>query len=203
MKTNNEKVLRYLAGLMDKNERMIFEDELLKSAELKEKLTEARERLMKLKVDVGEEPGERYFNNLLPRVRRKIEKKSKSRFAEKIYYLVPYGAAAVIGLLFLFKPAHKFDYEYKDLAGKVVNNMMDKDIATKYFDEFDTEPVYLETSNNDNSLVALIPSNLDVNNDAASKILTGTVLDEYGTLYDYSDDQLKTIAANLDKLNIK
>ncbi len=203
MKTNNENVLKYLADLMDANEKMKFEEELANSSELKSQLANVREQFYSMKID-ADVLDERYFSNLLPRVHQRMEeKKSKSQFAEKVYYFVPYLAAAVVALLFLFKPTYNFDYEYKDLAGKVVNNMTDQDVATKYFDESDTEPVYLETTSNDNSLSSLIPTSLDVNNEDASKILNGTVLDEYGTLYGYSDDQLKTIAANLDKLNIK
>lgn len=203
MKTNSENVLKYLADLMDANEKMKFEEELANSSELQSQLANVREQFYNMKLD-ADILDERYFSNLLPRVHQRMEeKKSRSQFAEKVYYLVPYLAAAVVALLVLFKPTYNFDYEYKDLAGKVVNNMTDQDVATKYFDESDTEPVYLETTSNDNSLSSLIPTSLDVNSEDASKILNGTVLDEYGTLYGYSDDQLKTIAANLDKLNIK
>ena len=203
MKTNNENVLKYLADVMDENDRIKFEEELANSSELQSRLANVREQFYSMRLD-ADILDERYFSNLLPRVHQRMEeKKSKSQFAEKVYYFVPYLAAAVVALLFLFKPTYNFDNEYKDLAGKVVNNMTDQDVATKYFDESDTEPVYLETTSNDNSLSSLIPTSLDVNSEDASKILNGTVLDEYGTLYGYSDDQLKTIADNLDKLNIK
>ena len=203
MKTNNENVLKYLADVMDENDRIKFEEELTNSSELQSRLANVREQFYSMRLD-ADILDERYFSNLLPRVHQRMEvKKSKSQFAEKVYYFVPYLAAAVVALLFLFKPTYNFDNEYKDLAGKVVNNMTDQDVATKYFDESDTEPVYLETTSNDNSLSSLIPTSLDVNSEDASKILNGTVLDEYGTLYGYSDDQLKTIADNLDKLNIK
>lgn len=203
MKTNNENILKYLSDLMEEGERKIFEAELSKSTELKEKLTETRERLMNMKVYAESTLDERYFGNLLPRVHQKLKKERKPQFAEIIYYFVPYTAAAIIGLLFLFKPTNNFDSEYKDLAGKVVNNITDRDVATKYFDETDIGHVYAEHANSNNSLSSLIPANLNVNDESASKILNGTVMDEYASLYGYSDDELKTIAANLDKLNIK
>lgn len=202
MKTNNEILLKYLADALDENEKTAFESKLSKSNELQGRLFRLKNQIDDLNVG-AEILDERYFSNLLPKVRERLEKKGKSKLAGKIYYLVPYTAAAIIGLLFLFKPTYNFDNEYKDLAGKVVNNMTDKDVATKYFDEIDSDPVALETTGDDNSLASILPTNIDVNNESASQILNGTVLDEYGTLYGYSDDQLKTIAANLDKLNIK
>ncbi len=202
MKMSKEKILRYLADDMGESEKMIFEEELLKSPNLKNQLADIRNGFYNLKAD-AEMLDERYFNNLLPSVRQRFITKRKPVFVKRIYYLVPYTGAAIIGLLFLFKPTYNFDYEYKDLAGKVVNNMTDKDVATKFFDELDSESVYPETADDNNSLSSLIPSNLDVNSETTSRILEGTVIDEYGNLYSYSNEQLKTIAANLDKFNIK
>ncbi len=203
MKTNDEKILKYLADMLDENETNDFEKEIVESYELKTRLENFQNRLYDLKVNSAS-LDERYFSNLLPKVHQKLDTEAKSRSVGIIYHLVPYVAAGINGLMFLFNPAHNFDSEYKDLAVKVVNNMSDQDVARKYFDELDAEPSLLEsTNNNDDSFGTLVPSNMEVNSEAASKILNGTVIDEYSTLYNYSDDQLKVIAANLNKLNIK
>lgn len=202
MKTNDEKIFKYLADMLDENEKSDFEKEILKSSKLKTKLKNIQNQLYSLQVDANS-LDERYFNNLLPRVRQQLDAKSNTHIGKKIYYLVPYIAAVIVGLLFLFRPTYNFDNVYKDLANKVVNSMTDQDVASKYFEELDTEPAFLVTTNNDDAFGTLVPSNLEVNNEDASNIINVTGLDEYSAMYNYSDDQLKVIAANLNKLNIK
>ena len=202
MKTIDEKKLRYIADIMDENEKKNFEKQILNSYELKSELENMQNRLSSLKVDPAL-LDEKYFANMLPKLHQKLEAEGKSYFAEKIYYLVPYVAAGIIGLIFLFKPTNNFDFGYKDLADKVVNHITDQDVAKKYFDEIDTEPSLLETPNNDDSFGVIVPSNLDFNGEDASKILNISVSDEYSTLNNYTDDQLEEIASDLNKLNIK
>lgn len=78
MKTNKEKILKYLSGLMEGAEKEIFERELDSSEEMNAEFNKQKKLLSDFK-ELGEvEVNETYFVNLLPRVNEKTKYKGKA-----------------------------------------------------------------------------------------------------------------------------
>ncbi|MGE5354256.1 MAG: hypothetical protein ACM3P0_19375 [Acidobacteriota bacterium] len=102
MKTNDE-ILKYLAGLLSEEEKRAFELEVEKSPLLKKELEKKASVLSGIKALGQTETGSHYFENLLPKVRRKLEaRKGKAfRFYPRLAYVIP--VLAVIAT-FIFKP---------------------------------------------------------------------------------------------------
>ena len=75
MKTNEEKILKYLSGLLGENERTDFEKELSLSKELHDEFMYLKSRIDFLKLDHEIPLDERYFANMLPLMRKRMEKR--------------------------------------------------------------------------------------------------------------------------------
>ncbi len=79
---NKEKILRYLAGEMNKPEREQFESEERRSGELNEDLDAAVDLITQIKNLSDIEVNETYFSSLVPKIRNRIEKSEKRK---KVY----------------------------------------------------------------------------------------------------------------------
>ncbi len=202
MKNNEEKILRYLSEMMTEKERAEFENQVSVLPELKEEFDAINGKLSEFKLTDGL-LDERYFAALLPKVRLRAEKLNGSSFLKKIYYLVPTAAAALVGVMFLFKPAYTFDTHYKQLANQVVNNFSDQEVSRKYFDETDCDPAVMEVTDDSNDLSSLVPSSVELNDEIASKYLNGSVVEDYSALHGLSDTELQQIADNLNSIKVK
>ena len=202
MKTNEDKILRYLSELMTEDERAEFEKEISVSSALKEEFDSINQTLADLKFPEAD-IDERYFVGLLPNVRSKLHRLTEPSFLKKIYYLVPTFATAIVGLMFLFKPVYNFDYHYQQLANQVVNNLSDQEVSRKFLDENDTDPITIDPSDNDNDLSSLVPSSVELNDEIASKYLNSSVIEDYTTIHGLSENELQHIADNLNSINVK
>ena len=202
MKTNEEKILQYLSELMTEEERIQFEKELISSVSLNEEFNKVKGTLTDLNL-AAEGLDERYFASLLPKIKAKAEKLSEPSFLKKIYYMVPTFAAAIVGLMFLFRPTYNFDTHYKQLANQVVNNLSDQEVSQKYLDETDTDPVTLEAADDNNDLSSLVPSSVELNDEIAAQYLNGSVVEDYSTFHGLTDSELQQIADNLNSIKVK
>ena len=138
MKTNEEKVLKYISGQLTKEELIIFEDELKKTDELKKDYDNIKLQIDDLSIRKELETNEIYFANLLPNFHQRMDKKKKFRKFRSIYYLVPTATAIVVLFLFLLNTKTINDTGYKDLAKEVVNNLSDHEVSDKYLTELET-----------------------------------------------------------------
>jgi len=202
MKTNKDKILKYLSGLMTDDERIKFEEEISASPGVKEELNRIKMALADFNIseDILDE---RYFAGLIPKVRRKLDKLTEPSSLRKLYYLVPTVTAAVIGGIFLFRPTTDFETHYKELANQVVNNFSDQEVSRKYFDETDVDPSTLEAVIEDDNTSALVPTGVELNDEIASKYLNGSVVEDYSTLRGLSENELQQIADNLNSIKVK
>ncbi|MDP4192552.1 MAG: hypothetical protein Q8858_13380 [Bacteroidota bacterium] len=101
MKTN-EDILRYLSGLMSEVEKEKFELELNHSEVLKKEFEKQISLLNKAKVlEEDLSANSPYFNNLLPRVRQRMEKKKRFGLYPRFAFALP--IAAVIAY-FIINP---------------------------------------------------------------------------------------------------
>ncbi len=95
MKRNDE-ILRYLSDLMSEGEKNKFESELSSSEELRAEFELLKSRLDGLKNDSEISSDSPYFQNLLPRVRVRIEKKKKLKWVPRLAYIVPTATAVIL-----------------------------------------------------------------------------------------------------------
>ncbi len=197
MKTNEEKILKYISGQLTKEELFVFEEDLKKSDQLKKDYDNIKLQLDDLSIGSELETNEIYFTNLLPKVYQKIDKKKKFWKFGPIYYLVPTVSAVVVLFLFLFNNKTTNDTGYKDLANEVVNNISDQEVSDKYLVELETDPAnYLSNQNND-ELSIQIPSDLEVNSDSYTRLIGNPLANEFSTLRNLSDNDLETIYEKL------
>ncbi len=198
MKTNNEKILKYISGQLTQKELIIFEEELKKSDQLKTNYDNIKLQLDDLSKGQEFESNEIYFGNLLPRVYQRINKKKKFRKFGGIYYLVPTASAVVVLFLFLLNTKTNYDTGYKDLANEVVNNLSDQEVSDKYLTELEIDPTEYVLNQNNDELNVQIPSELELNNDSYTRLIGNPLANEYSTLRNLSENDLETV---FEKLN--
>jgi len=107
MKKNDE-ILKYLSGMMNDTEKSDFENKMSASADLQNDFAKLNNKLAEIcsLKDIKEDSP--YFQNLLPRVRQKIEKRAIRKLYPQFAYLLP-TAAAVFLILFntvKYAPSH-------------------------------------------------------------------------------------------------
>jgi hypothetical protein len=203
MKKNEEKIVSYLSGMMTDDERLIFEGELSKSEELKKDFDDMKISLNELSASNQIELNETYFINLLPRVRERLEVKKKHWLIRNFYYLVPTVAATIVLFMFIFNSKTNFEMNYKEVANEVVNNISDKEVSEKYLAELEVDPSNSLSEENSADLTVQIPSEVEVNKEAISKLIDNSDHDTYSTLNNLSDTQLEKIYNELKSKNSK
>ena len=197
MKTNNERILYYISDRLNREERILFEEELKKSGKLRTEFDHIKFQLDSLSRGKEFETDETYFTNLLPKVYQRIDKQKKFRKFGGIYYLVPTATAVVVLFLFLLNTKPNYDTCYKDLAAEVVNNLSDQEVSEKYLTELEIDPAdYILEQNND-ELSVKIPSDLELNNDSYTRLIDNPLADEYSTLRNLSENELETVYEKL------
>ncbi len=197
MKTNEEKILKYISGQLTKEELFVFEEELKRSDHLKKDYDNIKLQLNDLSKIKNAETNEIYFTNLLPKVYQKIDKKKKFRKFESIYYLVPTVSAVVVLFLFLINTKTNNDTGYKDLANEVVNNISDQEVSDKYLTELETDPENYVSNQNNDELSVQIPSDLELNSDSYTRLIGNPLANEFSTLRNLSDNDLETVYEKL------
>jgi len=197
MKTNKEKILKYISGQLTQEEIIIFENELKKSDRLKTDYDNIKLQLDDLSISKEFETNEIYFANLIPRVYQRIEKKKKFWKFGGIYYLVPTASAVVVLFLFLLNTKSNYDTGYKDLAVEVVNNFSDQEVSDKYLTELEMDPTDYVSNQNNDVLIVQIPSDLELNSDSYTRLIGNPLANEYSTLRNLSENELETVYEKL------
>jgi len=197
MKTNKEKILKYISGQLTQEELIIFEEELRKSNQLKKDYDNIKLQLDDLSNRSEFETNEMYFTNLLPRVYQRIDKKKRFWKFGGIYYLVPTASAVVVLFLFLLNTKTNYDTGYKDLANEVVNNLSDKEVSDKYSRELEADPADYAFNQNNDELNIQIPSDLELNNDSYTRLIGNPLANEYSPLRNLSENELETVYEKL------
>ncbi|MFA5805929.1 MAG: hypothetical protein WC879_14935 [Melioribacteraceae bacterium] len=197
MKTNKEKILKYISGQLTNEEQIIFEEELKKTDQLKTDYDNIKLQLDDLSTRKEFETNEIYFANLLPRVYQRIDKKKKFWKFGGIYYLTPTASAVVVLLLFLLNTKTNYDTGYKDLANEVVNNLSDQEVSDKYLTELEIDPTDYVLNQNKDELNVQIPSDLELNNDSYTRLIGNPLANEYSTLRNLSENDLETVYEKL------
>jgi hypothetical protein len=203
MKKNEERILKYLSDLLNEKERAELEKEFSNSKELHDEFMFLKNQIDSLKIDNEMSVDERYFANLLPRMRTRIEKRDFAYYSKRIYYIAPTLAAVVVLLLFILHPSNVPDIQYNTLAGEVVNNITDQEVSQKYLYEIESDPASIELTFHDMNLNSEIASDADLNNEELVSLMKKNYSDDYSTLNKLTDKELEVIANNLNLIKIK
>jgi len=203
MKKNEERILKYLSDSLNEKEKAEFENELTLSKELNCEFLLLKEKIDSLKFENEIPVDERYFANLLPRVRNRMKKKNFSYYSKRIYYIAPTLAAVAVLLLFIMKPSTITENQYYTLANEVVNNISDKEVSQKYLYEIEDDPASVELTFNDENINSEIASDADLNNKELISLIEKNYSEDYSTLNKLSDKELEVIANNLNMIKIK
>lgn len=92
----NDDILKYLSDMMTEIEKTDFENRLLQSEDLKNAFEKYKNTLSELNSISDIKADSPYFQNLLPRVRSRMSKKTGIRWIPKLAYLIPTATAIVL-----------------------------------------------------------------------------------------------------------
>lgn len=197
MKKDDERILKYLSELMDAKERILFEEELAASQELKSDFESSKNRLEDFNLSKSIETDERYFANLLPRVRERLEKRKKILSWRSAYFITPSMAAVAVLFILLLNSKSEFETQYKDLASEVLNNFSDKDVSENFFTELESNPADAILTQNSDPLSVQIPLELEINSESYSRLIDNSNAEEYSTLNRLSESDLEIVYEKL------
>ena len=156
MKTNSDKILRYIAENMSDDEKRRFEKELEESPQLKRQFEKTMAELNRFKKVGNIEANDTYFNNLIPRVVSRVEKKKKRGFVLGFSFG---GAISAVMVLFIFvwggsPSTQMFTDDYNKMIADVATDIEYSDVENYYgyedlysYSSLD----YALTENNDNA----------------------------------------------------
>lgn len=203
MKKDDERILKYLSELMDAKERILFEEELAASQELKSDFESLKNRLEYLNLSKSLDADERYFANLLPRVRERLDKRKKILSWRSAYFITPSMAVVAVLLILLLNSKSEFETQYKDLASEVLNNFSDKEVSKEYLAGLESDPSDIILSGNNNELNFQIPSELDLSSASFTKLFDNPITDDYSTLRNLSDQELEVIYKKMNLITLQ
>ena len=189
MKSNKEKVIKFLSGLMTEEEKKEFETELNSSPELKLLLEKYSNNMSELKMLSEVKVDESYFNTLIPKMREKLEvKKSRPliyRFAPAIPALT-LSIFILVNILYLnFKTTNTFD---DTLANLVAGS--DSTTIAEFVNDYSSS--YLEDYSTDYNLPEDYFSDIELTGQ-----LRAEVIDSYNLYENLSEEDVDYIYNNL------
>ena len=99
----NEKIIKYLEGELNSEDKVQFEKELSQSKELQKELTDYKKVFSKIDEQKSIEHDSIYFVNLLPSIKDKLNKNSTAKPSRKFAYALTFILILTAGY-FIFKP---------------------------------------------------------------------------------------------------
>jgi len=136
-KNNDELILKYLSGLLNKDEEELFLEKLNTSDEFKQRYAEFKNHLDEINIDVTEDVNEKYFTSFAERTYERLENKQR-RILQPVY---AYSAALVLVFvisinLFEFGSSSPTDSNYPSVISFIIESMTDSDYEylNDYFD---------------------------------------------------------------------
>lgn len=201
MKNYDDRVIKYLSGLMDPDDKSNFEEKLSNDPSLKEELEKINSVLANINSIKDIELNETYFNNLLPRVRNKLTGYKRRKLLKEYALVVP----AVIIILFtsytIFMDLKSEIDHTTSIAGEVVKNINDDELANNLLNDYSFESVIPYQSNN-NNLDIYIPDNLNLSLNNVSHYVDFSKLD-YSQVENISGPELEKLYNNLSMINFE
>jgi hypothetical protein len=200
MNNYNENVLKYLSGLMTNDEIIRFEEEIKNSPELKDRLDNARTKIMEMG-RISEIPSdEAYFNNLIPLVHeRNARLKSKNYFTKIAYSLPVTIVLAVVILLGIFNKSESL-LEFENFDNLIIESLFDRPTAERLYTEIETYN-YFSSLYAENAIPNIyVDDNKDY--DSNEEYYSGTIWNN-SNLESLSDDEVNQLLLKLDNINLQ
>ena len=98
----NDKIILYVDGQMNDDERAAFEKDLLNSSALRDELESYKKFLLSLKELKEVNPEEEYFIQMIPKLRGRIEERKKAKYIPKLALSFTTITAVTVVLIFSF-----------------------------------------------------------------------------------------------------
>ncbi|MEW6194566.1 MAG: hypothetical protein AB1521_05345 [Bacteroidota bacterium] len=198
MKKNDEQILKYLSGLMNQDEKILFEREMSSSSELKKDFDNIEQEFKKLLEVKDIAVNETYFANLTPRVKEKLKLAGKKSWYAKLYYVVPVTAAVLVAIMFWPREEITFNDHTAQLTSEIVNNLDDEQIADKVFSEvYNTDELLIDTKDENIFSVAL-PEEITITKSKLFSEIDIAYFD-YSVLDEISDEEINSIYQKINK----
>lgn len=138
MNANSERILRYLSELMDEKEKIEFEKELQADSVLAAELAIQKSKLESLS-PVEVETDERYFNNLIPIVRSKIEKSVNAKLLPRLAFGLPTLIVMVIVSVLFLKSGNNPGNGNSEIVNEILENFDNENVSSKYISDLDLD----------------------------------------------------------------
>ncbi len=178
---------------MNESEKTQFENELQKSQVLKNEYEEIRKQLTEMIELKSVSVNETYFNNLLPKVKEKINSKEKMVLYKRLYYLVPVTAALLITIMFWPRTEKSLDEYTSQLTDEIINNIDYRSVADHAFSEVYYTNEFLYDSYNNNDVFSIsLPDDITISKEQLYNEIDIASYD-YSFLSDLSEEELKSI----------
>lgn len=162
MKTD-ERILKYVSGIMSENELEKFETELAGSSELQNQLNKVKTNLNLFTNVKSEDLDDRYFAALVPKVRQKLEQPRKNKLLFHSKYAVPL-LFSILAVFFITK-TNKMDNQinFDNLFADIDSVVIDDDYV---IDEITANSILYKDNNIDNTEIDELYNN-EINNIAS------------------------------------
>lgn len=187
MKTNNEKVLAYLADVMSESEKTEFEKEMQNSDELKMLVEKYSANMDSLKTINDVSLDEMYFANLLPKVRTKLDESKKSKSFNWFVTSIPAAVLSIFVLFNIFYLNTETPQTFQQILNKVVAEsdsgtiaQIAKDYSTTFYDDFSEGDEVIDEYLTD----------IDVESIDQSSDITHPVIDAYAYYDNLSEEEM-------------
>ncbi len=166
-------IMKYLSGLLDKDEAEKFEAEIENNEDLRNRFDEFRLKMADIKDLIPKESDQGYFIHLIPEVREKLDARSGKRISFPIPKAISYGLAAAI-LVFFFV----------QIGGD--NEIFDSETVITALEKTDNEELneFVELRYSDAQLYDIID---DIDLDNYSEAINEQVAENSDILYNYTE----------------
>ena len=194
MENRDDKILRYLSGLMKLEEERIFLDELNSSEKLNLRFRELKSSFEELKKSEPE-IDDRYFAALLPRIREKIDHPKEKSYGKWIYAFSSI-AVAIILMIILQTPAQNSFYGIEQLAKEVYQNA-DEETFLSYYKN-DAEDIFASNFSYETGLLKDDIENIDVEEIDLMEQNTLPIIEDYNVYEEITEEEFNNIYKSLE-----
>ncbi len=160
----DDKIILYVDGQLNSEQKAAFEKELESSQSLKEELEKYRKFLVGIKELKTSSLDESYFTEMIPRFRGRAEEKKKLRFIPKL--ALGTTVISVVLILFFFTFTHKENKVIQSPVVNIANDITDSQGLQSYnYYSYQLDPndfSQQEISNIDSTLNGMISQELDL-----------------------------------------
>jgi hypothetical protein len=193
---SRERIIRYIDGQMNQEEKSLFEEELKKSSSLQGELEDCRKLLKEFREIKNISVDEKYFTNLLSEFRMKSSPGKKLKF----YPAFGYSLIAALVIIF-FSVIFLQDNGEIPQAEDVVSSLSDNEaeyILNNYSDqEIPSEIITNDSGSSDSILTQLIADELISGNPDLNYIMESSESNFYNTADEITETEANIVYSEL------